>query len=98
MNFQNVSPRARLIRCPVGKSIGGCGARAVSRKTPIYFITLQFRPNFLDCLEEVGSETKYANPGIVYPLVDLFHSPEIINTIGESRNLKCQNFTLKIFL
>ena len=26
------------IRCPVGGSIGGCGARAVSRKTPIYFI------------------------------------------------------------
>ena len=29
---------ASLIRCPVGGSIGGCGARAVSRKTPIYFI------------------------------------------------------------
>ena len=28
----------RLIRCPVGGSVGGCGARAVSRKTPIYFI------------------------------------------------------------
>ena len=26
----------RLIRCPVGESVGGCGARAVSRKTPIY--------------------------------------------------------------
>ena len=26
------------VRCPVGGSIGGCGARAVSRKTPIYFI------------------------------------------------------------
>ena len=24
--------------CPVGESVGGCGARAVSRKTPIYFI------------------------------------------------------------
>ena len=24
--------------CPVGGSVGGCGARAVSRKTPIYFI------------------------------------------------------------
>ena len=29
----------RLIQCPVGGSVGGCGARAVSRKTPIYFIT-----------------------------------------------------------
>ena len=28
----------RLILCPVGGSVGGCGARAVSRKTPIYFI------------------------------------------------------------
>ena len=28
----------RLIQCPVGGSVGGCGPRAVSRKTPIYFI------------------------------------------------------------
>ena len=28
----------RLIWCPVGGLAGGCGARAVSRKTPIYFI------------------------------------------------------------
>ena len=28
----------RLIWCPVGWLVGGCGARAVSRKTPIYFI------------------------------------------------------------
>ena len=28
----------RLIQCPVGGSVGSCGARAVSRKTPIYFI------------------------------------------------------------
>ena len=28
----------RLIQCPVCGSVGGCGARAVSRKTPIYFI------------------------------------------------------------
>ena len=27
-----------LIQCPVDGSVGGCGARAVSRKTPIYFI------------------------------------------------------------
>merc|ERR1712240_690497 len=30
--------QCRLIQCPVGGSVGGCGARAVSRKTPIYFI------------------------------------------------------------
>ena len=28
----------RLIWCPVGGSVGGYGARAVSRKTPIYFM------------------------------------------------------------
>ena len=32
---------ARLIQCPVDESVGGCGARAVSRKTPFYFIYLQ---------------------------------------------------------
>ena len=30
----------RLLRCPVSGSVGGCGARAVSRKTPIYFIII----------------------------------------------------------
>ena len=30
----------RLIQCPVDGSVGGCGARAVSRKTPIYFIVV----------------------------------------------------------
>ena len=30
--------QCRLIWCPVGESVGGCGARSVSRKTPIYFI------------------------------------------------------------
>ena len=32
------------IMCPVGESVGGCGARAVSRKTPIYFF-LSFNPH-----------------------------------------------------
>ena len=31
-------PGLWLIWCPVGGLVGGCGARAVSRKTPIYFI------------------------------------------------------------
>ena len=30
--------QAYLVPCYVGGSVGGCGARAVSRKTPIYFI------------------------------------------------------------
>ena len=30
------------IMCPVGESVGGCGALAVSRKTPIYFIGIMY--------------------------------------------------------
>ena len=39
--------QCRLIQCPVGGSVGGCGARAVSRKTPIYFIPLLMCPGQL---------------------------------------------------
>ena len=28
----------RLIWCPIGWLVGGCGARAITRKTPIYFM------------------------------------------------------------
>ena len=35
------------IRSPVGGSIGGCGARAISRKTPIYFIVFHIEPRML---------------------------------------------------
>ena len=38
--FGNLARSCRLIQCPVGGSVGGCGARAVSRKTPIYFIII----------------------------------------------------------
>ena len=34
-----------LIQCPVGGSVGGCGAWAVSRKTPIYFINSCWKEN-----------------------------------------------------
>ena len=33
-----ISDHCWLIRCPVDGLAGGCGARSVSRKTPIYFI------------------------------------------------------------
>ena len=40
-HFWSICARpCRLIRCPVGGSFGGCGARAVSRKTPIYFMIM----------------------------------------------------------
>ena len=39
------------IRCPVGGSIGGCGARAVSRKTPIYFIRIWV--HFIETIETI---------------------------------------------
>ena len=38
----------RLIWCPVGGLVGGCGAQAVSRKTPIYFIYFM---NFITLME-----------------------------------------------
>ena len=40
--WSNWARPCRLIRCPVAVegSVGGFGARAVSRKTPIYFIKL----------------------------------------------------------
>ena len=38
-HFRSIWARpCRLIQCPVGGSVGGCGARAVSCKTPIYFM------------------------------------------------------------
>ena len=40
----------RLIGCPVCGSVGGCGARAVSRKTPIYFILISVVDFLLFCL------------------------------------------------
>merc|ERR1712209_129906 len=35
-----LSDHCWLIRCPVDGLAGGCGAQAVSRKTPIYFIKI----------------------------------------------------------
>ena len=34
----NLDQAMQVFWCPVGGSVGGCGARAVYRKTPIYFI------------------------------------------------------------
>ena len=40
-HFWSIRARpCRLIQCPVGWLVGGCGAQAVSRKTPIYFINI----------------------------------------------------------
>ena len=40
-HFWSIWARPCRPQCPVGGSVGGCGARAVSRKTPIYFIYIQ---------------------------------------------------------
>ena len=37
---------------PVVGSVGGCGARAVSRKTPIYFIISNMKINFFQGLRK----------------------------------------------
>ena len=39
-----ISDHCWLIQCPVDGLAGGCGARAVSRKTPIYFIPYFVKP------------------------------------------------------
>ena len=44
---------ARLIQCPVDGSVGGCGARAVSRKTPIYFMNLIGEGRFQEFVSEL---------------------------------------------
>ena len=49
-HFRSILARpCRLIQCPVGGAVGGCGARAVSRKTPIYFIIYDFSCLFCKC-------------------------------------------------
>ena len=47
----------RFFQCPVGGSVGGCGARAVSRKTPIYFITRRIYD-----IRFTRSEQRYQRP------------------------------------
>ena len=46
----NLGQAMQVIQCPVGGSVAGCGAQAVSRKTPIYFICIKHmkedRPNY----------------------------------------------------
>ena len=44
----------RLIWCPVGGLVGGCGARAVSRKTPIYFIIINITKCYVLLPNQVG--------------------------------------------
>ena len=47
----------RLIQCPVGWSVGGCGARAVSRKTPIYFMVASTVPYVITAITQVQSHS-----------------------------------------
>ena len=58
-----------LIWCPISGLDGGCGARAVSRKTPIYFITITTFGQFsLSRQNRNGSSVKklrYCNLSIV---------------------------------
>ena len=46
-HFWSIWARA-CIWCPVGVSVGGCGARAVSRKTPIYFFNIIYHLQIMD--------------------------------------------------
>ena len=58
-----------LIWCPVGVLVGGCGERAVSRKTPIYFIGSS--SDFISCFKVQSS---------IDHLVCFFNKPKLNST------------------
>ena len=57
-----ISDHCWLIWCPVDGLAGGCGARAVSRKTPIYFIYLCILYIFLGSLHCIAPKMSYTIP------------------------------------
>ena len=58
----NLGQAMQAYSMPCCGSVGGCGARAVSRKTPIYFID-----NLVQFEEDFNSRTKkLQGPGIGY--------------------------------
>ena len=68
-----------LGQCPVGGSVSGCGARAVSRKTPIYFIidgtcsfVVVFVAVFLFLVVVVFADCEASLTDSFFPLLDIF--------------------------
>ena len=88
----------RLIRCPVGGLVGGCGARAVSRTTPIYFMILTHTPPGTDCSQDYWTTTYYL------PSEQLLKKDNLLTTIPTlakgwkvSFELKPSNYNYKSY-
>ena len=61
--------------CPVGESVGGCGARAVSRKTPTYFIIgyRSFQRTFGANTNHYPMGPTISDIGQIHPANSVFH-------------------------
>ena len=63
-----ISDHCWLIWCPVGGLAGGCGARPVTRKTPIYFIEIKkYLPTivlFVNQYTRVFTQNMHFNPSL----------------------------------
>ena len=79
---------------PCCGSVGGCGARAVSRKTPIYFIIIfNFHTNKKDTARQSGRVTAVeaqVYPSFLFPLCDLFEKATVIQCKKKLQSVICE--------
>ena len=81
---KNTFRHCRLIWCPVGGLVGGCGVRAVSRKTPIYFFSIfSVYCTFCILLVFIG----FHRPGLKVPYAERDH-PDFGLRIGNLDSLQ----------
>ena len=59
-----------LIWCPVGELVGVYGARAVSCKTPIYFMTIRYKNNIFERVKKNHADLAWNSPDF-----DVEHGP-----------------------
>ena len=93
----NFGRPCRLIRCPVGGSVGGCGARAVSRKISIYFTLLTRCFNSKCCpqislnlallmaADHVPQKLSWSKLNMISLLGDLLFFEMLLHMLKESR-------------
>ena len=79
-----------LIWCPFGGLVGGCGMRAVSRKTPIYFIQIVVLDHFL---QMVVTSDLFAELANCYSRYFFF---KIVESNMCFSNCRCGHFFLQI--
>ena len=92
-HFYSLSVRpCRLISCPVSGLVGGCGARAVSRKTPIYFILYYKMPEKCYCwlgpivrsvsyMYENGWKKCYYRGGVGRQIIFCVYPPHLLSLL-----------------